>query len=50
MATGGCRDGLHMDRLSQNRGAESTLAFLLPLAEMQALQNTLTSFKKPNSK
>jgi len=39
MATGGCRDGLHMDRLSQNRGAE-----------MQALQNTLTSFKKPNSK
>ena len=45
--TGGCRDGLHMDRLSQNEGAESTLAFLLSLAEMQALQNTLTSFKEP---
>ncbi|HSY18128.1 MAG TPA: glycosyltransferase [Candidatus Acidoferrales bacterium] len=45
--TGGCRDGLHMDRLSQNQGAESTLAFLLSLAEMQALQNTLTSFKEP---
>jgi glycosyltransferase involved in cell wall biosynthesis len=44
--TGGCRDGLHMDRLSQNQGAESTLAFLLSLAEMQALQNTLTSFKQ----
>ena len=44
--TGGCRDGLHMDRLSQNQGAESTLAFLLSLAEMQALQNTLTSFKE----
>jgi glycosyltransferase involved in cell wall biosynthesis len=43
--TGGCRDGLHIDRLSQNQGAESTLAFLLALAEMQALQNTLTSFK-----
>jgi hypothetical protein len=45
--TGGCRDGLHVDRLSQNQGAESTLAFLLALAEMQALQNTLTTFKEP---
>jgi glycosyltransferase involved in cell wall biosynthesis len=48
--TGGCRDGLHVDRLSQNQGAESTLAFLLSLAEMQALQNTITSFKEPNGK
>ncbi len=48
--TGGCRDGLHVDRLSQNQGAESTLAFLLSLAEMQALQNTLTSFKEPTGK
>ncbi|HVU36095.1 MAG TPA: glycosyltransferase family 4 protein [Opitutaceae bacterium] len=45
--TGGCRDGLHVDRLSQNQGAESTLAFLLALAEMQALQNTITSFPEP---
>jgi glycosyltransferase involved in cell wall biosynthesis len=45
--TGGCRDGLHVDRLSQNQGAESTLAFLLALAEMRALQNVLTSFKEP---
>ena len=50
MVTGGCRDGLHMDRLSQNQGAESTLAFLLSLAEMQALQNSLTSFKEPDGK
>jgi len=35
-----------VDRVSQNQGAESTLAFLLALAEMQALQNTLTSFKE----
>ena len=49
-ATGGCRDGLHVDRLSQNQGAESTLAFLLSLAEMQALQNSLTSFKEPDGK
>jgi glycosyltransferase involved in cell wall biosynthesis len=48
--TGGCRDGLHMDRLSQNQGAESTLAFLLALAETRALQNTLTSFKEPVEK
>lgn len=47
--TGGCRDGLHIDRLSQNQGAESTLAFLLSLAEMQALQNSLTSFTEPSS-
>lgn len=47
--TGGCRDGLHMDRLSQNQGAESTLAFLLALAEMQSLQNSLTSFRDPAS-
>jgi hypothetical protein len=42
--TGGCRDGLHIDRASENQGAESTLAFLLALAEMQALRDALTSF------
>jgi len=30
--TGGCRDGLHADRVSENQGAESTLAFLTALA------------------
>lgn len=35
-ATGGCRDGIHADRLNQNQGAESTLAFLLALSEMRA--------------
>jgi len=33
-STGGCRDALHQDRLSQNQGAESSLAFYLSLAEM----------------
>jgi glycosyltransferase involved in cell wall biosynthesis len=33
-STGGCRDSLHEDRLSQNLGAESSLAFYLSLAEM----------------
>jgi hypothetical protein len=31
---GGCSDGLHPDRVSENQGAESTLAFHLALAEM----------------
>jgi hypothetical protein len=37
--TGGCRDGLHVDRGNENQGAESTLAFLLSLAEMRLMQN-----------
>jgi glycosyltransferase involved in cell wall biosynthesis len=39
--TGGCRDALHVDRVNQNQGAESTLAFLLALAEMQLIQNAV---------
>jgi glycosyltransferase involved in cell wall biosynthesis len=45
--TGGCRDGLHVDRVNGNQGAESTLAFLLSLAEMQLAQNIRTSFREP---
>jgi hypothetical protein len=45
--TGGCRDGLHVDRVNGNQGAESTLAFLLSLVEMRLAQNMLTSFKQP---
>ena len=45
--TGGCRDALHVDRANGNQGAESTLAFLLSLAEMRLAQNVLTSFKEP---
>jgi glycosyltransferase involved in cell wall biosynthesis len=33
--TGGCRDGLHPDRVNENQGAESTLSFLIALLEMQ---------------
>ncbi len=39
--TGGCRDGLHPDRVNQNQGAESTLAFLLALLEMRLIDGTL---------
>src|SRR5271168_949708 len=45
--SGGCRDGLHVDRVNGNQGAESTLAFLLSLAEMRLAQNMLASFKEP---
>jgi len=43
-ATGGCFDGLQSNRANQNQGAESTLAFLVALAEMRALQNATASF------
>jgi hypothetical protein len=33
-ATGGCRDGLHPDRVNENQGAESTLSFLMALLDM----------------
>jgi glycosyltransferase involved in cell wall biosynthesis len=35
--TGGCRDGLHPDRVNENQGAESTLSFLMALLEMRSL-------------
>jgi hypothetical protein len=38
-STGGCRDGLHADRVNENQGAESTLCFLLSLLEMRASHN-----------
>lgn len=38
--SGGCCDGLQEDRLNLNQGAESTLAFLLSLAEMKLLEST----------
>jgi hypothetical protein len=37
--TGGCGDGLHEDRINANQGAESTLAFLLSLAEMSVAEH-----------
>jgi len=36
--SGGCRDGLHPDRINENQGAESTLSFLMALLEMQAFK------------
>lgn len=45
--SGGCRDALHVDRVNENQGAESTLAFLLSLAEMKLVRNTVAAFNEP---
>lgn len=41
--TGGCRDGLHPDRVNENQGAESTLSFLLALLEMRSADRAGTT-------
>ena len=43
--TGGCKDGLHPDRVNENQGAESTLSFLMALLEMQGAN--VTNAEKP---
>ena len=45
--TGGCNDGLHSDRISENQGAESTLAFHLALAEMNFSEHLHTGPPRP---
>jgi hypothetical protein len=47
--TGGCRDALHVDRVNDNQGAESTLAFLLALAEMRLTQSATTVLLAPSA-
>lgn len=39
--TGGCRDGLHPDRVNENQGTESTLAFLQSWLELCLTENAL---------
>jgi len=38
--TGGCRDGLHPDRVNENQRAESTLSFLMALLDMQEAEGS----------
>ncbi|GAC1563629.1 MAG: glycosyltransferase family 4 protein [Herpetosiphon sp.] len=35
VVSGGCRDGLEVDRVNQNQGAESTLAYMLSLLNLR---------------
>jgi len=44
--TGGCRDGLHSDRLNENQGAESTLAFLQSLLELRLAEHSHLSMEE----
>ncbi|HEY2573103.1 MAG TPA: glycosyltransferase family 4 protein [Verrucomicrobiaceae bacterium] len=41
-STGGCSDGLHADRVNENQGAESSLAFHLSLAEMNYAEHPIS--------
>jgi len=44
-SSGGCSDGLHQDRISENQGAESTLAFQLSLAEMNFAEHPIAPLR-----
>lgn len=41
--TGSCRDGLHRDRVNENRGAESVLSYLLAVVEMRQFSRTASN-------
>lgn len=40
-------DGLHIDRVNRNQGAEATISFLLSLYEMTNVRNIIETFKEP---
>jgi glycosyltransferase involved in cell wall biosynthesis len=40
--SGGCSDGLHHDRINENQGAESSIAFLMSLTEMNHAESHST--------
>lgn len=46
--SGGCSDGLHVDRVSENQGAESSLAFHLALAEMNRVEHLIPPVPIPS--
>jgi glycosyltransferase involved in cell wall biosynthesis len=49
--TGSCSDGLHPDRLNENKGAESALSYLLGLAEIRRFKRAAALNRtRPESK
>ena len=48
--TGGCSDGLHPDRLNENKGAESLLSYLLGLVEIRQFKRATAIDRRPESK
>ena len=47
--TGSCRDGLHPDRVNENRGGESVVCYLLGLAEIRQLARVNTNLTTPTA-
>ena len=48
-SNGGCFDGLHVDRVNLNQGAESTLAFLIALQDMRRVEGALETSIRPTA-
>lgn len=48
--TGGCRDGLHIDRLNENQGAESTLSLVQSMLEMEQFAREYQVHLRSNGK
>jgi glycosyltransferase involved in cell wall biosynthesis len=46
-SSGGCRDALHIDRVNENQGAESTLSFLLALVDIRADERRWRALQPP---
>jgi Glycosyl transferases group 1 len=44
--SGGCYDALHVDRVNQNQGAESTLAFLMSLVELKLQESAVSTIEQ----
>jgi glycosyltransferase involved in cell wall biosynthesis len=47
LETGSCCDGLHPDRVNENRGGESAVSYLIALAEMRRATRSAGDYKKP---
>jgi glycosyltransferase involved in cell wall biosynthesis len=47
LETGSCRDGLHPDRVNENRGGESVVSYLLSLAEIRQLSRAVGNRTRP---
>lgn len=48
--TGGCHDGLHIDRLNENQGAESTLALIQSMLELHQFARENQAVLRTNGK
>lgn len=47
LETGSCCDGLHPDRVNENRGGESAVSYLLGLAELRRIGSSVGQCRRP---